>query len=124
MTLDDIFDKTGQDGKDNQAAFEKFPKIIQYFISSQQKAITARVKQSVIKKFGTDGLSDLVKTSGFRSFIVNTRHNGVSDSLHLWGCACDFAKIGRFRNDSIPVCSELQVIDSGDCWHVQLKRAI
>lgn len=122
MTLDDIFDKTGQDGKDNQAAFEKLPKIIQYFISSQQKAITSRVKQSVIKKFGTDGLADLVKNSGFRSLVVNTRHHGVPDSLHLWGCACDFAKIGRFRTESIPVCSELQVIDSGDCWHVQLSR--
>lgn len=122
MNLDSVYDDQGQDGIENKAAYEKLPKVLQYFVSSQQNRIIQLVRKAVIKRFGDDGLSDLVKNSGFRAVSVNTRHHGVSDSLHLWGCACDFAKIGRFRTDSIPVCSELQVIDSGDCWHIQIKR--
>lgn len=122
MLLTDIYDNQGQDGKDNIEAFEKMPKILQYFISSQQKLITDKIRRAVEKKYGHSGVADLHKTSGFRSVITNARHNGVSDSLHLWGCACDFAKNGIFAKQSIPVCCDLQVIDSGDCWHVQIKR--
>lgn len=122
MQIDEIFDSEGQDGKDNKAAYEKLPRILQYFISSQQKLLTERVKKMVVRRYGEAGLNDLVKTSGFRSLAVNTRHNGVSDSLHLWGCASDFAKCGIFSSQPIPVCPELQVIDSGDCWHVQFRR--
>lgn len=122
MELNDIYDAEGQDGKDNKAAFEKMPRILQYFISSQQKLLVERVKKMVVRRYGETGLEDLRKTSGFRSVAVNTRHHGVSDSLHLWGCAADFAKHGRFAINPIPVCPELQVIDSGDCWHVQFRR--
>ena len=122
MHIDDIYDNEGKDGIENKAAYEKMPRILQYFISSQQKLLTERVKKMVVRRFGEAGLNDLVKTSGFRSLAVNTRYNGVSDSLHLWGCAADFAKRGIFVNQPIPVCSELQVIDSGNCWHVQFRR--
>ena len=122
MKLTDIYDTVGQDGKENQAAFEKMPKILQYFIQSQQKLLTDRVIKAVRSKYGESGFNDLVKTSGFRAHSVNTRYNGVVDSLHLWGCAADFSKNGIFKNNSIPVCCNLQVIDSGDCWHVQFKR--
>ena len=123
MNLEDIFDREGQDGKENKAAFEKMPRILQYFISSQQKLLVERVKKMVVRRYGETGLKDLVKTSGFRSVAVNTRHHGVPDSLHLWGCAADFSKRGIFANHPIPVCPELQVIDSGSCWHVQFRRS-
>lgn len=123
MNLDDVFDNSGADGQSNKAAFEKMPRILQYFISSQQKLLVERVKKMVIRRYGEAGLEDLHKTSGFRSISVNTRHNGVSDSLHLWGCAADFSKHGRFSNNPIPVCPELQIIDSGDCWHIQFRRS-
>lgn len=122
MQLDDIYDSEGKDGIENKAAFEKMPRILQYFISSQQKLLVERVKKMVVRLYGETGLKDIHKTSGFRSVAVNTRHNGVPDSLHLWGCAADFAKYGRFASNPIPVCPELQVIDSGDCWHVQFRR--
>lgn len=124
MNVDDIYDSVGKDGAENKAAYEKLPKSIQYFISSQQKLLCERVKRMVIRRYGETGLKDLYKTSGFRSVSVNTRHNGVSDSLHLWGCAADFSKRGIFSSSSIPVCSELQVIDSGDCWHIQFRRPV
>jgi len=123
MQIDEIFDSEGQDGKDNKAAYEKLPRILQYFISSQQKLLTERVKKMVVRRYGEAGLNDLVKTSGFRSLAVNTRYNGVPDSLHLWGCASDFAKRGIFASQPIPVCPELQLIDSGDCWHIQFRRS-
>ena len=123
MQLDDIYDSEGKDGIENKAAFEKMPRILQYFISSQQKLLVERVKKMVIRRHGETGLKDLVKTSGFRSVAVNSRHNGVPDSLHLWGCAADFSKRGIFTNQPVPVCSELQIIDSGDCWHVQFRRS-
>ena len=122
MQLDDIYDSEGKDGIENKAAFEKMPRILQYFITSQQKLLTERVKKMVARRFGQAGINDLVKTSGFRSISVNTRHNGVPDSLHLWGCAADFSKRGIFATQAIPVCPELQIIDSGDCWHVQFRR--
>lgn len=122
MKLIDIYDSDGQDGKENQAAFEKMPKILQYFIQSQQKLLTERVIKAVRSKYGESGINDLIKTSGFRSHSVNARAGGVNDSLHLWGCACDFRKFGIFAKQSIPVCCNLEVIDSGDCWHVQIKR--
>ena len=122
MKLEDIYDSEGKDGIENKAAFEKMPRILQYFISSQQKLLTERVKKMVVRRFGETGLNDLVKISGFRSISVNTRHNGVPDSLHLWGCASDFSKRGIFSTQPIPVCPELQVIDSGSCWHVQFRR--
>ena len=77
----------------------------------------------VVRRYGEAGLNDLVKTSGFRSISVNTRHRGVPDSLHLWGCAADFSNRGIFASQPIPVCPELQLIDSGDCWHVQFRRS-
>ena len=123
MQLDDVYDSIGKDGEENKAAYEKMPRILQYFISSQQKLLVERVKKMVVRRYGEAGLKDLHKTSGFRSVAVNTRHHGVPDSLHLWGCAADFAKLGIFANQSIPVCHELQVIDSGDCWHVQFRRS-
>jgi len=122
MELNDIYDSEGKDGIENKAAFEKMPRILQYFISSQQKLLTERVKKMVSRRFGEAGINDLVKTSGFRSVFVNSRHRGVPDSLHLWGCAADFSKRGVFSNQPIPVCPELQVIDGGDCWHVQFRR--
>jgi len=122
MQIDEIFDSVGQDGADNKAAFQKMPKVLQYFISSQQKLLCNRVLAAVRRKYGEDSLSSVVKSSGFRSIATNSRHHGVLDSLHLWGCAADFLKLGIFEKQAIPVCEQLQVIDSGDCWHVQFKR--
>jgi len=122
MELNEIYDSAGQDGIDNKAAYEKLPKVVQYFISSQQKLLLGRVISAVKRKYGESALSDLSKSSGFRCHAVNARHGGVSDSLHLWGCAADFLKLGIFEKNPIPTCDQLQVIDSGDCWHVQFKR--
>ena len=122
MELFDIYDPAGKDGAENKAAYEKLPKILQYFISSQQKHLADKVRRAVEKRYGSEGVQSLVKTSGFRAQSVNARHNGVADSLHLWGCAADFRKSGLFKNNPIPVCCDLQCIDSGDCWHIQFKR--
>ena len=122
MNLDSIYETEGQDGQSNKAAFEKMPRVLQYFVSSQQKLLTERVKKMVVRRYGESGIQHLVKTSGFRSVATNTRNGGVPDSLHLWGCAADFAKCGIFTKQPIPVCPELQVLDSGDCWHVQFRR--
>ncbi len=122
MLNTDIYDKNGIDGIDNEKAFNKLPVSLKFFISSTQKMIYDKVSKNVELKYGKSGLKDLLKTSGFRSISVNSRVGGVVDSLHLYGCAIDFAKIGIFKNKPIPVCCELQLIDSGKCWHVQLKR--
>lgn len=122
MNYDDIFDKTGLDGIDNQKAWDRLPSQLKYFISSTQRMIIDKIKRKVESVYGKDKLLDLVKTSGFRSASTNSRVGGVSDSLHLFGCAVDFAKKGIFKDVPIPVCCELQCIDSGDCWHIQLKR--
>jgi len=124
MQIEEIYDTTGQDGIENKAAFEKMPKVLQYFISSQQKLLCNRVLAAVKRKFGEAGLASVNKSSGFRAQSVNSRHNGVPDSLHLWGCAADFLKLGIFKKMPIPVCDQLQVIDSGSCWHVQFKRGL
>lgn len=122
MNLYDNFDKSGLDGVDNQKAWDKLPNLLKYFINSTQKMIVDKVYKKVEKKYGKSGVESLVKTSGFRSYNTNKRVNGVVDSLHLYGCAVDFAKVGIFKNESIPVCCELECIDCGRCWHIQLKR--
>ena len=122
MELFDIYDSAGKDGAENKAAYEKLPQILQYFISSQQKHLVDKVRRAVEKRFGAEGVEYLIKTSGFRAQSVNARYNGVADSLHLWGCAADFRKSGLFKSSTIPVCCDLECIDSGDCWHVQFKR--
>lgn len=122
MLLEEIYDSVGQDGAENKASYEKLPKTLQYFISSQQKNLIDKVRRAVEKRYGSEGIKHLIKTSGFRSHSVNARYNGLADSLHLWGCAADFRKCGLFQNKPIPVCCDLQCIDSGDCWHVQFKR--
>lgn len=122
MRLFDIYDNVGLDGSDNKEAFERLPTVIKYFVDSQQKLLCTKVKNKVLSEYGEKGLNDLVKTSGFRSHRTNSRHGGVVDSLHLYGCAADFLKKGIFKFTPIPVCCNLEVIDSGDCWHVQFKR--
>lgn len=122
MLNTDIYDNEGQDGIDNAAAFNAFPKIMQYFIVSQQKVLFQKVENNVRKKYGQSGVDSLVKTSGFRSRVTNARNGGILDSLHLYGLAIDFAKTGIFKDKTIPGCCNLQVIDSGDCWHVQFSR--
>ena len=122
MRNDEIFDNYGIDGIDNKKAWDRLPNILKYFISSTQKNLFERVYKKVREKYGENGCTSLVKTSGFRSISTNNRHNGVADSLHLFGCAIDFKKYGIFKNKPIPTCCELECIDSGDCWHVQFKR--
>lgn len=122
MNLYDVFDSVGIDGIDNKNAFDKLPVQLRYFIDSTQRQIVDRVKKKVEDLYGKDGIRDLVKTSGFRSIKTNTRCGGVADSLHLFGCAVDFAKKGIFKDKFIPLCCNLELIDSGACWHVQLKR--
>lgn len=122
MKNNDIFDNIGNDGIDNQRAWNRLPTILKYFISSTQKNLYDRVRKKVQEIYGKDGINSLVKTSGFRSIATNTRNGGVVDSLHLFGCAIDFKKYGIFKNKPIPTCCELECIDSGDCWHVQYKR--
>lgn len=119
MELYDIYDKSE---KDNEISFNKLPLCMRYFIDSQQKLLVNKVLNNVRGKYGEVGIKDLRKTSGFRSISVNSRVGGVSDSLHLFGLACDFAKQGIFKDTPIPVCCNLQCIDSGKCWHIQFKR--
>lgn len=106
----------------NEVTFKRFPAVLRYFIQSQHNMIYQKVKTSVNKRFGEEGLKSLVKTSGFRSDLVNRTVGGVPSSLHLYGCAIDFKKVGIFKNQPIPVCESLEVIDSGKCWHIQIKR--
>lgn len=122
MKLTDDFDNLGLDGQDNRKAWDRLPVSLRYFIHSQQNLITEKVSRKVKALYGEDGFKSLIKTSGFRAISTNKRHNGVADSLHLFGCAIDFAKVGIFKDKPIPVCCDLQCIDSGDCWHIQLKR--
>lgn len=122
MKNNEVFDSVGIDGISNQKSWNKLPKILKYFISSTQKMILDKVERNIKEKYGEDRLKDVVKTSGFRSFDTNSRVGGVADSLHLFGCAIDFGKVGFFKDKPIPVCCELECIDSGKCWHVQLKR--
>lgn len=122
MKLYDVFDDAGTDGKDNKDAFDKLPVVLKYFIDSSQRQIVDKVKKKVVEQYGENGLNDLVKTSGFRSIKTNNRIGGVADSLHLFGCAVDFAKKGIFKDKFVKLCCNLQLIDSGRCWHVQYKR--
>lgn len=122
MLLDEIFDKEGQDGIDNSLAFSRLPTVLKYFIESEHKILMSKIKNNVKVKYGEEGLKSLVKSSGFRSQKTNARHNGVADSLHLVGLAADFLKVGIFADNPIPVCCNLQCIDSGKCWHVQFRR--
>lgn len=123
MDLYSVYDDAGQDGKDNKKAFDRLPKVVQYFVSSQQKNLCVKVVSRVKQLYGDDGLKHLVKTSGFRSHVVTSRHGGVADSLHHYGCAADFRKTGIFANQPIPTCCDLECIDSGKVWHVQYKRS-
>lgn len=122
MEIQEIYDAALRDGQDNKKAFENLPKIFQYFISVQQKQLTESVRLASERADGVIGLGSLVKTSGFRSWVVNERYAGKSDSLHLYGLAADFAKTGIYKDRFLKLCSNFQVIDSGDCWHVQFKR--
>lgn len=122
MKLTDDYDSDGIDGVDNKKAFDKMPVSLRYFIHSQQNLLVDKVCKRVEAIYGEAGLQSLRKTSGFRSFRTNNRVGGVIDSLHLFGCAVDFAKEGIFKDKPIPVCCNLECIDSGKCWHVQLKR--
>lgn len=119
MKNDDYFDSSNQLNVDG---WDKLPAVLKYFFGSQQNSIMDRVKREVRKRYGEDKLEDLVKTSGWRSVSGNSSVGGVADSLHLFGCAVDFAKKGFFANNPIPVCCDLQCIDSGKCWHVQFRR--
>lgn len=120
MNLNDVYDS---DNQLNVDGWKRLPTVLRYFVTSQQKSLVDRVKREVVKKYGQNGLQDLVKTSGWRSVSANSGCGGVADSLHLFGCAVDFRKQGIFSNNSIPVCCDLQCIDSGKCWHVQFKRS-
>lgn len=122
MLITDIYDKVGKDGQENEAAYKKLPKVLQYFISSQQNLLISRIIAQVKRRYGDAGVESLIKTSGFRAHSVNARYGGVIDSLHLFGCAADFSKFGLFKVVHPPICDQLQVIDSGDCWHIQFKR--
>lgn len=122
MNLNDVYDSFGQDGIDNKLAFDCLPVQLRYFIDSTQRQIVEKIKKKVVEQYGQIGLNDLRKTSGFRSIKTNSRCGGVVDSLHLFGCAVDFAKQGIFKDKFVKVCCNLQLIDSGSCWHVQLKR--
>ena len=122
MKLEDLYDEEGQDGIDNKLAFNRLPTVLKYFIQSEHKILIDKVKNNVRSKYGEEGIKSLVKSSGFRAHSTNSRHNGVVDSLHLVGLAADFLKVGIFKDKPIPVCCNLQVIDSGKCWHVQFKR--
>lgn len=123
MNLEDIYDNVGRDGEDNEKAFNRMPSILKYFITSNQSMILERVKKKVGEIYGENGLKDLVKTSGYRSFSTNIRNGGVSDSLHLYGLAIDFRKTGIFKDKPIPTCCTLETIDSGKVWHVQYRRS-
>lgn len=122
MRNDDIFDKVGKDGEDNLKAWSRLPNCLKYFIRSQQNLLLDKVTRKVCELYGEDGIKSLLKTSGFRSIQTNNRNGGVADSLHLFGCATDFAKIGIFKDIPIPTCCDLECIDSGKCWHIQFKR--
>lgn len=122
MNLYDLYDKEGQDGIDNENAFNRLPTVLQYFVQSEHKILVQKVVNNVKQKFGEKGIASLVKSSGFRAHSTNSRHNGVPDSLHLVGLAVDFLKVGLFKDRPIPVCCNLQCIDSGKCWHIQFKR--
>lgn len=122
MRLEDDYDNVGIDGVSNKEAFERLPVSLRYFIHSQQNLLVDKVVRKVRSIYGEDGLKCLRKTSGFRSIQTNRRVGGVADSLHLFGCAVDFAKDGIFKEKPIPVCCNLECIDSGSCWHIQFKR--
>lgn len=122
MDLYELYDKQGQDGIDNEKAYNRLPMVLRYFIESEHKILIEKVVNNVRKHYGESGIKDLVKSSGFRAVVTNNRHHGVVDSLHLVGLAVDFLKVGRFKDKPIPVCCNLQCIDSGKCWHIQFKR--
>lgn len=122
MRLDDVFDTCGQDGADNKKQWERLPLHLKYFIESTQKMIMQKIKNKVLQDYGENGLKSLVKTSGFRSITTNSRVGGVADSLHLFGCAIDFARVGIFKENPIPTCCNLQCIEESNHWHVQLRR--
>lgn len=123
MNNNDVFDTVGADGIDNQKAWDRLPLHLKYFIQSTQEMILAKVTNTVRRLYGEEGCKDLVKTSGFRSRVTNSRNGGVADSLHLFGCAIDFRKCGIFEKIPIPVCCNLEVIDEPNHWHIQLKRS-
>ena len=90
MKLEDLYDEEGQDGIDNKLAFNRLPTVFKYFIQSEHKILIDKIKNNVRLKYGEEGIKSLVKSSGFRAHSTNSRHNGVVDSLHLFGLAADF----------------------------------
>ena len=104
MLMSEIYDNQGKHGVWNKEAYEKLPTMLRYFIDSTQKLITDKVYRKVKELYGETGVSDLCKTSGFRSIKTNCDCGGVPDSLHLFGCAIDFAKVGIFKDKTIYVC--------------------
>lgn len=119
MLNSEVFDKSNPQ---NVREWDRLPKIIKYFVDSNQKMIMDKIVRKVREKYGEAGIKDLVKSSGWRSDSGNRLVGGVANSLHLYGGAVDFLKVGIFKDTPIPTCCELQTIDSGKCWHVQLRR--
>lgn len=105
--------------KDNVSAFKRLPSSLQLFIKQTQNKISQMVK---IHNPGRK----LVRTSGWRSFKVNSRCGGVSDSLHLFGMATDYRRIPG--EPPLVVGIGFVCLASGSkenpVWHVMYKRGI
>lgn len=122
MHNDDVFDKEGIDGKDNQESWDRLAKEWKYFYSSMQKILWEKICKANYAKYGEQGLKDLKKTSGFRSPKVTRRHLGKIDSDHHHAAAIDISKHGLYATNIPAACCNIMVIESKDCWHYQFKR--
>lgn len=115
MNAQSIYDCAGEDGVNNKACFVSLPSPLRLVVKQTQVKI-----QQAVESFNPG--RKIQPTSGFRAPVVNLKHGGKSNSLHLWGFARDF----RYYDDEptpFNVPDFLECIKSKNCWHVGYKRA-
>lgn len=113
----------------NCEAFKRLPAFFQQYITDKHCELRNYV-YSITKNTKYKPLF----TSGFRSYSVNKKIGGVSDSLHLFGLAIDFVLISNFGNSlisatlykdllqNINIDSKYQIIFENTHVHLQFNR--
>lgn len=94
----------------SQALFDSLPQAVREVITAQQ----LRIENAVLSKYPSAR-----PTSGFRCACYNRiLRNSLPDSLHIWGAARDYSRIGLPDNISVP---GFRVIKEGTCFHVEIE---
>jgi len=127
MLNTDIFDNEGVDGEYNRKDWARLSTQHKYFYTTIQKAMFDKIVKANLQAYGKEyGYEEveksLRKSSGWRSPFVTQRHGGQINSRHHHASAIDILKFGIFAVNKPASCCGLVLIDSGKCWHYQLKE--